>query len=98
MPGLMRGGFTDNEIAARFALPFSTIYGRITKLGLGHLRVRRLGGPRARQKVGAQKPLADTPKSSPSITVRVVSSGTTYAREGRMTLPPGWGGSFGHAR
>ncbi len=98
LPGLMRRGFTDYEIAVRFALPLSTIHGRITKLGLGHLRVRRLGGPKRRPTPDNVSVAPPAPQSRRCAAVRVVSSGTTYAHDGRLTLPHGWGGSFGRGR
>lgn len=102
LPGLMRLGFTDNEIAQRFSVPWSTLYYHITKLGLGHLRQRRLGGGKSRDaRTGLPPAGRRTPKVSAKgapAPVRTVSSGTTYVPDGRLTLPRGWGRSFGRDR
>ncbi|MBB2157219.1 hypothetical protein HLH33_13010 [Gluconacetobacter diazotrophicus] len=111
LPDMMRHGMTDCEIARRFSLPQSTVRTHITKLGLSHLRQRRMGGrglpapaPGAADSydVGiALRRAVQSRGSNAAILadqVRVVSSGMTGVPGGRMRLPPGWGGSLGHGR
>ncbi|MFT8421158.1 MAG: hypothetical protein ABF665_06545 [Gluconacetobacter sp.] len=104
----MARGLMSKEIAARLGLHPSTVNNRIDKLGLRDLRRQNrragtadIGAPPSRERDDIDAPAEEIAESAPvqmSAPVRCVSSGTTYARGGRMTLPRGWGGSFGRVR